>query len=214
MKIDFITNKVPFTQVSNELLNDNTLTLKAKGLFAYLYSKPDEWDFSYERIANDHMESKGTILKILKELERGGYLVRKKLKTGRVSYFLTYEPNTKLQSQAQKPNTKNANQAKSQVGYSSTISNKEYISNKDNTSNKEELPEWLDKKAWEAWEEYRKEKRQKLTSKSIALQVKFLEKDIPNHVAIIEQSIQNGWTGLFPLKVNNVTNQVRVLKFK
>lgn len=42
--------KNDFTIVSNFLLNDKTLSFKAKGLFAYLFSKPDDWDFSVERI--------------------------------------------------------------------------------------------------------------------------------------------------------------------
>ena len=34
---------LPFTQISNVILNDAGLSLKAKGLYAYLFSKPDGW---------------------------------------------------------------------------------------------------------------------------------------------------------------------------
>lgn len=62
------------------------------------------------------------------------------------------------------------------------------------------LPDWLDKKVWNEWVEYRKEKKKSLTQRSIELQLKELAQNIPTHKAIIEQSIRNGWTGLFPLK--------------
>lgn len=63
-----------------------------------------------------------------------------------------------------------------------------------------DLPEWLNKEIWNNWIAYRKDKKQTLTPRSIELQLKELSKDISNHVAIIEQSIKNGWTGIFPLK--------------
>lgn len=83
---------VPFTQVANSVLQDNNLSLKAKGLFAYIYSKPDGWDFSYVRMAEEHKESKNTILSVIQELEKQGYLKRKRLSTGRIEYHLTFEP--------------------------------------------------------------------------------------------------------------------------
>jgi len=82
-------------------------------------------------------------------------------------------------------------------------------------SNTSGVPEWVNQEVWKEWEGYRKEKKQKLTPRSVTLQLKFLEKNKDNHVAIIEQSIQNGWTGLFPLKGDNGTSDkpVRVLNF-
>lgn len=63
-----------------------------------------------------------------------------------------------------------------------------------------DLPDWLDKKTWEDWVQYRKEKKQKLTPISVKKQLKMLEENKGDHVGIINQSIQNGWTGLFPLR--------------
>ena len=63
-----------------------------------------------------------------------------------------------------------------------------------------DLPEWLDKDAWSSWVSYRADTRHKLTPQTVKLQLRFLEKDIPHHKQIIEQSIQNGWTGLFAVK--------------
>jgi len=57
------------------------------------------------------------------------------------------------------------------------------------------------KAAWEEWEQYQKEKKKKLTPSTAKKQIKFLGgRAGPEAVAIINQSITNGWTGLFELK--------------
>lgn len=55
--------------------------------------------------------------------------------------------------------------------------------------------------AWVEWERYRKEKKQKLTPSTAKKQMEFLVgRAGPEAVEIINQSIKNGWTGLFELK--------------
>ena len=65
-----------FATVPNELVNSKDISLKAKGLFAYIQSKPDGWDFSAERIAQQSKEGLPAIMSALKELENFGYLKR------------------------------------------------------------------------------------------------------------------------------------------
>jgi hypothetical protein len=43
---------VNYTQVSNVVLSNKKLSWKAKGIYAYLFSKPDDWDFSTKRMKN------------------------------------------------------------------------------------------------------------------------------------------------------------------
>jgi len=62
-----------------------------------------------------------------------------------------------------------------------------------------ELPDWLDKEIWAEWESHRAAIRKKLTVASIKLQIRMLDSNRSDHVAIIENSIKNGWTGLFPI---------------
>jgi rubrerythrin len=64
------------------------------------------------------------------------------------------------------------------------------------------LPDWLDKEAWATWNDHRAELRKKQTAKSIASQLRFLEKYKADHTAILDQSVRNGWTGLFELKAD------------
>lgn len=63
-------------------------------------------------------------------------------------------------------------------------------------------------KAWIEWEQYRKEKKQKLTPSTAKKQMSFLGgRAGPEAIAIINQSILNGWTGLFELKNNGTGKQ-------
>ena len=58
-----------FTQISNAVLNDNELTLEEKGLFCYLFSKPDGWEFHYNTMKKELNEkSDDTIRRILTSL--------------------------------------------------------------------------------------------------------------------------------------------------
>ncbi len=69
-----------FTQVPNCLLYSQNISLKAKGLFCYMQAKPNEWEFSYIRIAKENKEGESAILSGMKELEMNGYLKRNKFK--------------------------------------------------------------------------------------------------------------------------------------
>ena len=52
-----------------------------------------------------------------------------------------------------------------------------------------DIPIWLNKKAWEAWIQYKKERKQKMTPSMIKFQLKVLEKNQKDHAEIIKNSI-------------------------
>ena len=56
--------------------------------------------------------------------------------------------------------------------------------------------------AWGEWEQHRKELKKKLTPTTITKQLNFLASKSTDdeRIAVIDQSIRNGWTGLFDLK--------------
>jgi hypothetical protein len=56
--------------------------------------------------------------------------------------------------------------------------------------------------AWDEWIKYRSEKKKPITERTANLQLKFLLAQ-PNPVECIEQSIRNGWQGLFGEKEND-----------
>lgn len=58
--------------------------------------------------------------------------------------------------------------------------------------------------SWNSWVQHRIELKKKLTPSTIKKQIQFLGgRAGPEIIAIIDQSITNGWTGLFELKNNN-----------
>lgn len=124
-KID--SENVPFTQVANAVLNDNTISLEVKGMFAYLFSKPETWDFSSERMGKDIKEKPATIQRILRELESAGYLTRSRQKTGKVIYDLIFS--LKKKASPRKPSI-----GFSLPGKSDHISNTKEISNTNTTT--------------------------------------------------------------------------------
>lgn len=66
--------------VPNHVLNSPLLSFKAKGLYGYIQSKPEDWDFSAKRIANESSDWVESILSGLKELENAWFLERRTTK--------------------------------------------------------------------------------------------------------------------------------------
>ena len=58
------------------VLENPDLSLRAKGLFAFLQSKPDGWRFSIERISRVTKEGREAIRGAIRELEEAGFLIR------------------------------------------------------------------------------------------------------------------------------------------
>jgi biotin operon repressor len=144
-RIDFQKEEIPFTQVANGLLYDKKVSLGAKTIYAFMYSKPSNWQFSAYRIAQELGVSKTTVLKHLTELKENAYLFCKKLANGRMLYKVVYppvNPESKNWTLEEKPESKKATVQKSHGAESSPISNKEIIviSKTSNTSNSSELP--------------------------------------------------------------------------
>lgn len=65
-----------FTMVSNEAIEDSSLSFKAKGILIYLLSRPYGWNFSAERISEASKEGIEAVRSGLSELEAGNYLLR------------------------------------------------------------------------------------------------------------------------------------------
>ena len=81
-------NLIPFTQVPNVVLNDSEISFKAKGIYCYMFSKPDGWDFSADRIAMETRDGIDAIQSGLRELREVGLLHYQKKNDGRVEYTI------------------------------------------------------------------------------------------------------------------------------
>lgn len=79
-----------------------------------------------------------------------------------------------------------------------------YNTNNKNNNKKIDLPDWLNKKVWSDWVEYRKEMKKPLTPMGMKKQIKFLEANMSDHVKILNKSMVQGWVGIF--KLDNKTS--------
>lgn len=65
-----------FTVLYNSMVRDDRLPLEAKGLFAYIISRPPDWKFTVSGLAYSTKTSKDKVRRILSQLEKVGYLIR------------------------------------------------------------------------------------------------------------------------------------------
>lgn len=70
-----------YVVVSNIFLKRKDLSIKAKGLLAYMLSLPDDWKFTIGGLASQLKECKSSVAAMLKELELNGYLRRRYTRT-------------------------------------------------------------------------------------------------------------------------------------
>jgi hypothetical protein len=67
-----------FAIIRNEVLQDERLSFRARGVLASILSRPDNWRCSAWDLAKEGIEGRRAILTALTELETHGYLVRSK----------------------------------------------------------------------------------------------------------------------------------------
>lgn len=132
MAVMHIIKQNNFSIVSNAIIRDTNLSLKARGLFILMLSLPDRWEFSVRGLSKIAGEGLGAIRSGLHELEEQGYLLRQRKrnaegKLGDMEYTLYEEPQKPKQempieelSAVAEPMQENPTQAKS------TQINKEY----------------------------------------------------------------------------------------
>lgn len=65
-----------YTIMRNTALNDEMLSLKAVGLWAWLMSKPDNWEISVNGVYSQRKEGRDAIRSAMQELADAGYLMR------------------------------------------------------------------------------------------------------------------------------------------
>lgn len=123
---------LPFTQINNTLLNSTALSLKAKGLYSFMFSKPENWNFTIKSMSKQLKEGVESISSALKELKKYGWIKYNKLTNGSGIYTLNIEAI---------PNSENPDLGNPNLGKPVPISNKDIYNNKDSytTTNIEKI---------------------------------------------------------------------------
>ena len=184
--------EVPYTQINNKLLNDKDISLKAKGLYSFMYSKPNNWNFTIKSMVTQLKDGYDAIQRGLQELKAKGWVEYKKLSNGTGIYTLQVEPKT------EKPKLDNPI-----MGKPPRISNKDIINKKDRYKEKikKEINysdfSLVNQEACEEWFKYKKYKTKAPITKTLNFLSKYPKE---TQQQIVNTSIMNGYKGLFPPK--------------
>lgn len=69
-------HKKNYTVVNNQILGDSSISWKAKGIWLYAMSRPDDWNFNLEDIINQSTDGRESVRSALLELKNAGYLIK------------------------------------------------------------------------------------------------------------------------------------------
>lgn len=203
-----------YSIVHNGFINNKNLSFKAKGLLLYFLSKPDKWEFYIKEIAKNSKDGVESISSGIKELEDNGYIHKnfKRNKAGKLSGgydFTVYEEPQPKQENAEPVKNLSGNLP---IRENPALINTELISNTNNKKEKRktEFDELIDqytqneklKATIYEFIKHRKAIKAALTTlalKKIITKLDALSKDDNTKIAILENSIMNGWRGIFPL---------------
>jgi hypothetical protein len=91
-----------YVKIPNDLVNDITISWKAKGLFCHMASKPDTWNFTVRSLATKFPDGKSAIFAALNELKERGWITFNRRANGQGKYKLetSLEPESDNQYEA------------------------------------------------------------------------------------------------------------------
>ena len=132
--------KNPYGSSPRKLLEDKNISLKAKGIYAFMECKIDGWNFTASSMASQLKESRKTILVAMQELKANGWLTYHKNRDGSGVYELIGNYVTSLQPEngtmlLQSHSPKSTRCKNDTVSKTDCINKKDYF-NKNNLSNK------------------------------------------------------------------------------
>ena len=165
------------TRTTNAPMRDPRLSLRAKGLLAVMLSVPDNTPYKMtqvQAVSDDNAEEHALAFK---ELEAAGYA--RVLDTGE---YCVSDSVLTVEDMTARGKAKPSKSKKEPAQVPAALAAR---------------PTWAE--AWAAWLAYRKERRLATAPSTITRQLNFLTGQ-PDPEACIEQSITNGWNGLFEVR--------------
>lgn len=206
-----------YTVMANYHFKEKGLSLKAKGIMSLMLSLPNDWDYTVEGLATLSKDGINSVRSALKELENFHYLVmeRERDKKGilRGTVYTLYEKPIVVHPILDKPILdepildepilEKRTQLNTNLSSTKKLSTKRQITHQE----KKDPFAVASPKLCEAlrgFEASRKALHKPLTLRAKELIVKKLEKLAPGNeemqIAILDQSVERGWQGVFPLK--------------
>jgi hypothetical protein len=134
--------KTPYGSSPRKLLEDRNISLKAKGIYAFMECKSDGWNFTASSMSSQLKESRKTILVAMQELKATGWLTYHKNKNGSGVYelignYVITPKSEKVTKALQTHSPKTARCKNGTVQKTDCINKKDYSNKKDITNKKE-----------------------------------------------------------------------------
>ena len=197
-----------FTTINNEFIFNKNLSLKAKGLLCHLLALPNDWKLYVEEVEKWSTDGKSAIYSAFKELTSNGYMKRMQIRDkGKIvswDYIVFEKPHTDFQ-EIEKLDVENQ-----------PLLNTNIKLNTNNTKTERDYPFELNLDAWEVWKAFRKEQFRSTykplgDAAAISKLLRISNNNKEHQAQIIQQSIENGWKGLFELKTEKQTKVQKIL---
>ena len=217
-----VKKKDNFTTVHNNLILDEKLSWKAKGLLIYMLSRPTGWKYKSAEIAKNSTDGRDSVRNGLKELVENRYISRQKNSDGSLTYYI-FEDNQQnnIKDYLQKPKLDNPSLEKPETENpkleNPKLDNPSLYKRK-NTNNKRiiVIKEYIYKseKFLETYSDFKnmrddiKKPMTERAEKILLTKLKKLAGENNEELAIkiLEQSILNNWQDIYPLKEENNAN--------
>ena len=197
-----------FTTINNEFIFNKNLSLKAKGLLCHLLALPNDWKLYVEEVEKWSTDGKSAIYSAFKELTSNGYMKREQIREkGKIvswNYIVFEKPYTDFQ-EIEKLDIENR-----------PLLNTNNKLNTNNTKTERDYPFELNLDAWNLWKEFRKEQFRTTykplgEAAAISKLLRISNNNKEHQAEIIQQSIENGWKGLFELKTEKQSKVQKIL---
>ena len=197
-----------FTTINNEFIFNKNLSLKAKGLLCHLLALPNDWKLYVDEVEKWSTDGKSAIYSAFKELTSNGYMKRKQIRDkGKIvswDYIVFEKPHFDFQ-EIEKLDVENQ-----------PLLNTDIKLNTNNTKTERDYPFELNLDAWELWKAFRKEQFRTSykplgEAAAISKLLRISNNNKEHQAQIIQQSIENGWKGLFELKTEKQSKVQKIL---
>ena len=121
-----------YSIIANECFKDNSISARAKGIYGYLMTLPDDWKLQKSELYNHFTEGQKAIDTAFKELKEKGYISQTRIKKENGQFsgwaYVVYEFQTPLPNSVKSVETDPAEKAKSDnlpVGNQTLLNTKE-----------------------------------------------------------------------------------------